>query len=354
MKRMDGMRCERKGHPQRRAGSGKGKTKERDMKRCMKNAVLRGFCFLAAVSALHAGDIGRGGYAGSYLRMGLGARDMSMGGGSAALGIDAYTMFTNPSGLVFLEGHHATATANAMALDRRLFFLGYGQSVGGGKAGLFKAGLALGWLCAGVQNIDARNFDGVQTGDLSFWENCFILSFAFYPAEFVSIGLNLKVLYSIFPGITDAGEGLSSSGLGLDFGLTVRPLDNVRAGLVIKDVMAKHTWDSQSLYERGTQTVNPFLRSVRGGVAACFFKKRLTAVLDLEKIEYNPLVAIAGLEFEAARGVFVRCGLHGGTPSLGAGVRITVGTIAGKIDYGFVPDPVAPWPNHIFTWSFIF
>ena len=94
-----------------------------------------------------AGSVGRGGYAGAYQGMGLGARAMAMGGGSAALADDGYGFFYNPAGLVFLQGRHLTTSLKSMALDRRLYHLGYAQAVGGGKRGLPRAGLAVGWIC---------------------------------------------------------------------------------------------------------------------------------------------------------------------------------------------------------------
>jgi hypothetical protein len=58
---------------------------------------------LLAASRGLGGDTGRGGYAGSFLRIGLGARAMAMGGGSAAILNDAYSAYYNPAGLGYLN-----------------------------------------------------------------------------------------------------------------------------------------------------------------------------------------------------------------------------------------------------------
>ena len=46
---------------------------------------------------------GNGGYAGSYLRMGLGARSIAMGNTGIALPVNAYSAFYNPAAFADVE-----------------------------------------------------------------------------------------------------------------------------------------------------------------------------------------------------------------------------------------------------------
>ena len=301
-----------------------------------------------------ADDVGRGGYAGAFLRMGLGARGMGMGGGSVALADDGYVAYYNPAGLVFLTGRWITANLNSMALDRRLMYVGYAQSIGSDKKGLLQGGFSAGWLCAGVDNIDARDFNGNDIGSLSNWEHCFFFSFALNPAPAISIGMSGKLLYNRFPGIKDNGDALTAKGFGFDIGIIVRPIRHLTLGLTIRDLRSRYTWDSQELYERGTQSVDQFPRIIRGGMAWRLLSNRMIVGLDLEKIETFPLGYGLGLEVEGYRGIFLRGGLRNGELTFGAGYRHN---LLGKnihLDYAFVPDPVAPSGNHVFTWSFVF
>jgi hypothetical protein len=299
-------------------------------------------------------EVGRGGYAGSFLRMGLGARGLAMGGGSVALTDDGYVTYYNPAGLVFLPGHWFTATLNTMALDRRLIYVGYAQSIGGPEKGFLRGGFSAGWVCAGVTNIDARDLNGNDIGSLSNWEHCFFFSFALNPAPPVSIGVSGKLLYNRFPGITDDEEAISARGFGFDIGVIVRPFRFLTLGLTVKDLRSKYTWDTQELWERGTQTVDQFPRIIRGGVSASLLSNRMIVAFDLEKVEYWPWRYLVGLEAEGYRGIFLRGGIRSGEITAGAGYRYKLANKTIHLDYAYVPDPVAPRANHVFTWSFVF
>ena len=286
--------------------------------------------------------------------MGLGARGMGMGGGSVALADDGYVTYYNPAGLVFLPGRWFTANLNTMALDRRLIYVGYAQSMGSEKEGLLQAGFSAGWLCAGVDNIDARDFNGNDIGTLSNWEHCFFFSFALNPIPPVAIGISGKLLYNRFPGIMDDGDPLTAVGFGFDIGILVRPIHRIALGLVIRDLRSRYTWDSQDLYERGTQTVDSFPRVIRGGVIVHVLSNRLVCSADLEKIEYYPLRYHTGLEFQAYRNLFIRGGIRNGALTFGGGYRHHMAGKAIHMDYAYVPDSIAPRGNHVFTWSFVF
>jgi len=278
-----------------------------------------------------------------------------MGGGSVALVDDGYATYYNPAGLVFLDGHWFTATLNSMALDRRLFYVGYAQGVGG-KKGLVRGGFSAGWLCAGVDKIDARDFNGNDTGSLSSWEHCFFFSFALNPASPFSVGFSGKLLYNRFPGITDEGESLSAVGFGFDVGFIFRPVRFFTLGFTVRDLRSKYAWENtQKLWpEQGSQRVDSFPRIVRGGMALKALSDRITVTFDLEKVEYWPLGYVVGIEVEGYRGVFLRGGVGDGELAFGAGYRLTGPGKFIQLDYGFVPDGVAPRGSHVFTWSFVF
>jgi len=299
-------------------------------------------------------DVGRGGYAGSFLRMGLGARAMGMGGGSVALANDGYATYYNPAGLVSLEKRWFTVTLNSMALDRRVFYVGYAQSFEKKGQGMLKAGFSVGWLCAGVDDIPATDFNGNDMGTLSSWEHCFFFSFAVRPVSWLSMGLSVKVLNNRFPNITDAGQTVSATGSGFDLGMMIRPVRSISLGFVVKDLQSRYTWDTQKLWDMGTQTYDHFPQIVRGGILWELFSGRVAATLDLEKVEYWPLGYAVGLEMVGYKEVFLRSGIRNGDFAFGVGCRLPLMGKTTRLDYAFVPVPVAPRGDHVFTWSFLF
>jgi hypothetical protein len=304
-------------------------------------------------------DTGRGGYSGNFLRMGLGARGMGMGGTSTALTTDGCTAYYNPAALVFLERKWITASLRSMALDRSLNYIGYAQSVGNtaeeaSKKGLIRGGFSIGWLSAGVSNIDARDFNGNDIGTLSNWEHGFFFSFALNPAPQFAIGFSGKILYNRFPDITDKGEAISATGFGFDIGLLFRPSSNLFFGITVKDIRSGYTWDTQDLWERGTQTINSFPRILKMGGVWKGLQDRLVLALDIEKIEYWPFMYNGGAQWKVYDGIFLRGGLYHNDLTFGAGYDLALSNKSLRLDYAFVSDPVAPHGNHIFTCSFVF
>jgi hypothetical protein len=316
--------------------------------------------FLVIALSVHAfaDDVGRGGYAGSFLRMGLGAGGMAMGGGSVSLPHGACTAYYNPAALVYLDRRWVSLTANAMALDRKMLHAGYAQSISArphaAQTGLIRGGFSVGWICAGVDEIDGRDWDGQPTEMLSSWENAFFFSFALNPAPKVAVGFNAKVLYGRFPKIRDDGKAMSSTGFGFDAGIMVRPLPAWTIGLVVSDLRSKYTWDSQNLYERGTQTIDAFPAGVRAGVSWNGLSERMTLSFDIEKIDYRPKTFSFGLEFEAVRRLLLRGGFFRNRPTAGSGLRFSKWGKESALDYALVTESAAPRSTHVLTWSVAF
>ena len=334
------------------------------------------FLFFLLSSAIRSEEIGRAGFAGSAFRMGLGARAMGMGGGSVALADDGHLFYYNPAGLVFLEEKWVSTTLNSMALDRQLYYIGYAQSFKKNNKAPLNAGFSIGWFAAGIDNIDARDFSGNDIGTLSSWEHCFSFSFALEWSSFISTGFNAKLYYNRFPGIKDDEGALAAKGFGFDLGVMVKPVKFLTAGIVLKDMNAKYTWDTQELYERGTQTTHFFPQVIRGGVALHLFSRRLNIVFDIEQIadiditliqfepdfkflikKYRALMPASfyfGFEYQVYQRILLRSGIRNGDICFGAGYRHLFTQKSVIMDYAYCPDTVAPRGNHIFSWSFLF
>jgi hypothetical protein len=322
---------------------------------CKKQKLILIFILLGVVLG-KADDVGRGGRAGGFLRMGLGARMMGMGGGSAALGDDGYTVYYNPAGLVYLQNRWITTTIHNMALDRHLFYLGFATPLGTGeqKPGMMRGGLGLGWLASGVSCIDSRDYNGTHLGMLSQDEHCFYFSFALNPDPLLSVGISVKILYNRFPDMTWDGGAFTSNGFGFDFGLMLHPAKWLSLGMVYRDMKARYTWDSQKVFEQGIQTIDEFPMVFQGGLACRGFSGKLVAHADYMKVQGLPGKALAGLEYILIQQFVLRAGIEGKEPAFGFGYRGKVHSSGFQVDYAFVSDAVAPGNNHVMTCSFFF
>ena len=311
-----------------------------------------------SAAGIHAaGDnTGRAGTSGSFLRMGLGARAMGMGGGSPVLGDDGLAGYYNPAALSMLEGRWFSAALHTMPFDRRISYLGYAQSFGpapGDGDGKTRAGFGLGWLYAGVDRIDGRDFNGSHTEMLSAGEHCFYFSFALNPLDFLAIGGSGKLLNHRLSGVSDGGT-LSAVGLGFDLGVYLKPMSGVRIGFTLRDVGSQYSWDTQEVYEFGTQRTDEFPVVAEGGLSFQLYDGRLLSYVSIEKIQYRKATVSTGIEAEPIRRLFVRCGVDRGVPAVGGGYLTILGKLNMRLDYALTADPVSMQENHLFTWSLIF
>ena len=136
---------------------------------------------LFAVSTTFASSEGDGGYAGAFLRMGFEARTKALGDAFTAVPEGAVAGIYNPATLPNLNSRQAILSTSFLPLDRNLNYIGFAMPIrpklkSGGKAQPLEAGLAVGWINAGVDNIDGRDRSGNHTGDLSNSENAFFMS----------------------------------------------------------------------------------------------------------------------------------------------------------------------------------
>lgn len=178
-----------------------------------------------------------GGFAGSYTRMGFGPKGMASGNalaGSTQQGIYAHY---NPALSAHVDHTQIDLSSALMAFDRTL----HGLNVTFPLPPL--AGLSVGLLNANVSDIDGRTSSGYHTTDLSTHEYQMYVSFGLNLGERAQIGTSVKFQ------LADFHEEISSStGTGFDLGLLLEPVDHLKASIVMQDVLAGYTWNTDDLY----------------------------------------------------------------------------------------------------------
>lgn len=302
---------------------------------------------------------GDGGYAGAFLRMGIGARAKSMGDAYTAIPQGAMAGIYNPALLPHLKEREALVSFAFLPLDRKLDFVGYAQPLSpkvsqGEDANPLKAGFALAWIHAGVDNIDGRDGSGNHIGYFSNSEHAFYLSFAISPAKFLSIGVGGKVLYNRFPKIAQKDAAVTSTGFGLDVGVYITPIQNLMIGAVIRDNLSKYTWNTDKLWDRGTSTTYNFPKVLRGAVAYRIPQDWLLLAAEIENSdEQNPRYHF-GAELSYQNLGALRFGFDDGYPTFGLGFNTLLFGKRTGLNYAFIAVGEAPRADHIFSWSFTF
>jgi len=325
----------------------------------------RWLCFFCILASFLYGEIGRGGYAGNFFRMGLGASAWGVGGGSPAFVENGYTAYVNPAGPALLSQHYVAFSTESMALDRQRFWAGYAQgitlkppsdSTGASSQKLppFKAGFAVGWLGAGITHIDARDFDGIHTGMLSSWEHALYFCFSIAPHPRLALGAGSKILYQRLGNVTESGEAVVAKGFGFDLGILWKPSDNFEMGASLHDLQSRYTWNTQKYYEQGPQTTDSFPQMLRMGGVWKTYGQRIWMIAQIEKIQFFPWSANGGIQFEIQPGILLRTGLYARGWTLGFGFHRTIFSKNTGFDYAFVSDAIAPGGTHVFSWEFAF
>ncbi|MDZ7268471.1 MAG: hypothetical protein ONB48_12115 [candidate division KSB1 bacterium] len=321
--------------------------------------IQRNFLLLPLLAALlPAGAYGQGGYAGAFLRTGVAARSEAMGRACVAMVEGNESAHYNPGSVAWFDHRELTVSYRTLALDRTFAYLSFGVPIrpatnARGQQAM-NGGISLAWIHAGVDDIDARDFDGQKLEPLSAAEDAFSLSFALQPHPKLGVGLTSRVIFNRLPGVKQDGGGISASTFGFDFGALLQPVSGVQLGLAVSNVNLKYTWKTEGVYDRGTSIVQKFPRGVRAGIAVSRLLPWLTLAADVEKRQFRDGTLHLGAVATLREIGTLRAGLNDGQPSFGAGYRFGILGRRSELHYAFVTHADHLDSDHVFGWAFIF
>jgi len=226
-----------------------------------------------------------------FLRMGVGARALGMGGAYVAVADDATAGYWNPAGLSSVgKFSFSSMIAANMGEDRKYNYL----SVAGGN---FRFGtIGFSWLNAGTSDIASYSSDGVREADFSANDHAFLFSWGNNMATDLSFGVTAKVVYQKI-------DDFSKTGVGFDVGV----LYNISS-------------------------------TAQGAVV--FPTAGFTIPIEIEKVQHRSEIKLrGGAEYATQFGTnywgAVRGGVNDGDFTIGAGLKI-----AGRysIDYAYITE----------------
>ena len=314
----------------------------------MKKYIRSGFLIFSLFhSSFVFGEVVFAKYGGAFMRIGVGARPLGMGGAYVAICEDVTSIYWNPAGLASMEtlqihGMHSERFSGIVNWD----FVGIGMPLNNHFA------MGLGFFRMGIDGIpvtvlrDPSRERGEQYVDVNgnWVENdvfvekyinnndmSFVFSFAKKSSARLSYGGNIKVIRK------SAGE-YGAWGLGFDFGIIVKPYRSLQVGCVLLD---------------GSSTLIAW-NGGRKELIAPHFKTGIAYPLQILNFDVLPLLDIhidfenhssgaqvslgrtdlnfhGGLEIGFKNRVALRMGSDTGVMTVGTGLNVS----AFKIDYGF-------------------
>jgi len=289
----------------------------------------------------------QGGMAGAFLRTGMGARQMGMGGAAVAQTTpDAMSFFYNPAQLPLLQHKTVGFGYQFLSLDRAISHMGISLPL---KP---SGGLSLNWIHAGIRNLNSYNTYGEQTGEIGYGNEAFYTSFSQSIKNRVFIGINFKFLWQHFGDGSD-DFSYSDKGKAFDFGALVKLPWNLTAATVLYNVGGTTKSNTNDLYERGLEIEEKLPLLWAAGLNYQTPVENLAVELNYVTSNHGQKDIRVGGEWEY-RDVFVRAGLEDDRFHAGAGFFKKLDRMILGLNYAFVPGFVGEGASHLFSWQFLF
>ncbi len=304
---------------------------------------------ITAVAAIAAAGIALGfernpgGEADAGASWGLGARAEALGRAYAALADDAAALYWNPAGLAALErtelafaygapfGDVGEITVGDAVVAKPLLYSMGAEAGGGGSLGTLAAAVAF-RRAGGIREADengptGRTFDNV---DVELY-----VGYAHSLGEKSAFGFALK-------NITREVADYSDSGFGLDAGATFKPLADLSAGVVVRNLIAPN------FRVKALKDAPPITLELGAGYA--FFNLLSpSAAIEITREGFYDLGA--GVEITPVKYVALRGGYYTGDERPRAGLGFDLGYL--HFDYAMrIGGPLGD--SHIASVSLLF
>jgi hypothetical protein len=322
----------------------------------MKKSVVI-IALLALVASSFAGT--NGGLGGAFARMGAGARAKALGNAYVAMAEGPSAIYFNPGALPFAQKREFNATHASMALDRSLNYVAFSAPVhpkAGPEKRVVNGGVGLGWLHAGVSDIDSRDFDGNPLPTIDMSSNLFLFSFGLQPHEKVGVGVTAKVIYETFGIIGNDNRAVDGSGFGVDAGVFAQPIEHLSLGAQLKDIGSKTTWSTSNYWSQGTSKVDDWPLQYRLGAA--YQRWGCLGAVDVESSKEGDTRLHAGAEgtYEITdrQSVAGRIGYDDGAATFGVGLGFTVWRLRSTLDFTYVLENITPDDATTISWGIRF
>ncbi len=306
---------------------------------------------LIASGILSAADYA--GYSGSFLRMGTSARSMAMGSGFTAELDRGFSAYHNPAGVALLKKRQASFIYHSLSLERRFISSSFAMHLPP------TAGVGVAWVSSGVDKIDGRTTAGEHTKMLSTSEDAFYITFAQRLQKWISVGINVKILYSQLP---MNESNLAGKGTGFDVGVLINPGKGMKLGLMIQDLNSYFQWNTSSIFEEEGSVYRDVFPAIFR-IGATYQTQKFYIVGDLgiiagEKTDgnFNRLGQSLriGVEYKYKKNYYFRSGLGNGR--IGAGIGMNFSFMKKNdafLDYALIVEGPTGFA-HIISYAFHF
>jgi len=257
--------------------------------------ILLGFVLVLSLAAAASGDnssVGTSAY--QFLKIGVGARQMGMGGATAAIGGDAQSIFWNPAGLSMVQRPECATN-----------YLSYFSGVNSGGAAFAQpvgkmstVGFGLQFLrIGGIPTTTVENQTGEGLDEFAVNNLALSMGYAGEVRRRLFVGVSGSYIYE---GVT-AFSGFSSSAGTINAGCMYKTSFHATTfGAAVRNLGEQFSFYSLEKEDLPLTFV--------GGVAMRPVSEDLLVAIDVEKPRDNDAGLLVGAEYQPVRDFFVRTG----------------------------------------------
>jgi hypothetical protein len=311
-----------------------------------------------AISAV-SGEEGDAGYAAAFLRSGVGARPLGMGGAFTGIAEGPEAVYYNPAGLGFSLRAGASLSYKTLSLDRHLGHIAVSFPIRN------EAVMAASWVNSGVSNIVGRGSSRQTIGEIGNNQNAFALSFGKAIDSSIALGGNIRYLQEKL-------DALDVFTIGVDAGFLIRYRKLVSFGGTVQNLGSNYRWDTGGYWSNGTTYDEKVPTIFRFGLAGYMLAGSLISAVDIEKSDKMGYRLRAGAEYwfvkkvtkfvedeyeegnfievsELRRWAGLRIGIDKGSPTFGGTIAYLRGDLSAALEYAYMIGHQGTSDGHLFA-----
>lgn len=243
--------------------------------------------FLLSTNFALAGSSDVGTTTANFLKIGVGARPIGMGGAFVAVSNDANATYWNPAGIMQIQNKQFVAIHTKWFADVSHEFAALTMPLMKDK---LAGGISFTYLL--VDDIDRRTATGASDGKARVNDFCGVVSFAWKLTPATNLGLNIKAIRLEL----DQDKGTTEA---VDFGILSKLTDNFSLGVNVQNIGPK-------LNIADTQNKLPF--NIKTGIAYRMLNKKLLLAADVDSPDDNKSKTHVGGEYTINDYVSFRAG----------------------------------------------
>lgn len=221
----------------------------------------------------------------NFLKIGVGARAVGMGGAFVAIANDATSSYWNPAGLSQLEQQEITFTHNEWLQDVRYEYLGYGLPLGD------KTGLGLSIIYLHMGTIAGYDREGNSTSSFTAYDAAMLLGLSRQLNQNLSLGIGVKW-------INQKLESENSESFAFDMGCLWK-MNNFSIGLAVNNLGTPVKFIQQEF---------ALPSKVGLGLAYRTLDNKLVFAADFDFPNDTKLIFKQGVEYNYQNSLFLRSG----------------------------------------------